>query len=238
MISNASASMTMMVNGLWMHSLASSNTRGRTCVKIPWRQHPPALEYSPVIYHKDRGSTSGRTVSLCQRLYHVGLLALADSDFDTTRGMRNQKCDDGGITFSQKEYTEHLITSFCGKQQMLLSSSGSLQERALQCGILKPHSQLQRDFILSEENHLSFRRTAQRRAQPSCCSSPARIRHVSYCALVVAVRVYKAAVRRRNATDSAATPPAPPSPAPSSAPSTPMSQRIAEFVGVVVSPFR
>jgi hypothetical protein len=36
------------------------------------------LEYSPVIYHRDRGSTSGRTASFCQSLYHVGLLALAD----------------------------------------------------------------------------------------------------------------------------------------------------------------
>ncbi|KAJ5817932.1 hypothetical protein N7447_007940 [Penicillium robsamsonii] len=49
------------------------------------------LEYSPVIYHSDRGSTSGRTVSFCQSLYHSGLLALADSNFDTSTGMRNQK---------------------------------------------------------------------------------------------------------------------------------------------------
>ncbi|KAJ5202292.1 hypothetical protein N7449_004371 [Penicillium cf. viridicatum] len=48
------------------------------------------LEYSPVIYHGDRGSTPGRTVSFCQSIYHVGLLALADSAFDTGTGMRNQ----------------------------------------------------------------------------------------------------------------------------------------------------
>ncbi|OOQ89244.1 hypothetical protein PEBR_17002 [Penicillium brasilianum] len=48
------------------------------------------LEYSPVIYHSDRGSVSGTTVSFCQSLYHVGLLALADSDFNTSTGMRNQ----------------------------------------------------------------------------------------------------------------------------------------------------
>ena len=45
------------------------------------------LEYSPVIYHSDRGSTSGRTVSFCQSLYHIGLLALADSNFDSSTGM-------------------------------------------------------------------------------------------------------------------------------------------------------
>ncbi|KAJ5542814.1 hypothetical protein N7535_005238 [Penicillium sp. DV-2018c] len=49
------------------------------------------LEYSPVIYHKDRGSASGATVSFCQGLYHVALLALSDSTFDTTTGMRVQK---------------------------------------------------------------------------------------------------------------------------------------------------
>lgn len=49
------------------------------------------LEYSPVIYHDSRGSTSGSSVSFCQSLYHVGLLALADSDFNTSTGMRNQK---------------------------------------------------------------------------------------------------------------------------------------------------
>ncbi|KAJ5415997.1 hypothetical protein N7465_004692 [Penicillium sp. CMV-2018d] len=49
------------------------------------------LEYSPVIYHSDRGSTSGRTVTFCQSLYHIGLLTLADSNFDTSTGMRNQK---------------------------------------------------------------------------------------------------------------------------------------------------
>ncbi|KAJ5521466.1 hypothetical protein N7527_005581 [Penicillium freii] len=48
------------------------------------------LEYSPVIYHRDRGSTLGGTVSFCQSLYHVGLLALADSAFNTGTGMRNQ----------------------------------------------------------------------------------------------------------------------------------------------------
>lgn len=48
------------------------------------------LEYFPVIYHRDRGSTSGRTVSFCQSLYHVGLPALADSAFNTGTGMRNQ----------------------------------------------------------------------------------------------------------------------------------------------------
>jgi hypothetical protein len=32
------------------------------------------LEYSPVIYHEDRASTSGRPVSFHQSLYHVGLL--------------------------------------------------------------------------------------------------------------------------------------------------------------------
>ncbi|OJJ45690.1 hypothetical protein ASPZODRAFT_69121 [Penicilliopsis zonata CBS 506.65] len=48
------------------------------------------LEYSPVIYHGDRGSVSGTTVSFCQSLYHVGLLALADSDFGTSIGLRNQ----------------------------------------------------------------------------------------------------------------------------------------------------
>jgi hypothetical protein len=48
------------------------------------------LEYSPVIYHCDRGSTTGGTVPFCQSLYHVGLLALADSAFNTSTGMRNQ----------------------------------------------------------------------------------------------------------------------------------------------------
>ncbi|KOS37812.1 hypothetical protein ACN38_g11386 [Penicillium nordicum] len=48
------------------------------------------LEYSPAIYHYNRGSTSGGTVSFCQSLYHVGLLALADSAFNISTGMRNQ----------------------------------------------------------------------------------------------------------------------------------------------------
>lgn len=48
------------------------------------------LEYSPVIYHRDRGTKSGRTVSFCQSLYHIGLLALADSAFNTGTGIRNQ----------------------------------------------------------------------------------------------------------------------------------------------------
>ncbi|KAJ6190537.1 hypothetical protein N7519_000558 [Penicillium mononematosum] len=37
-----------------------------------------------------QGSTSGTTVSFCQSLCHVGLLALADSVFNTSTGMRNQ----------------------------------------------------------------------------------------------------------------------------------------------------
>lgn len=48
------------------------------------------LEYSPVIHHDDQGSTTGMTVSFCQSLYHVGLLALVDSDFNTSIGLRNQ----------------------------------------------------------------------------------------------------------------------------------------------------
>jgi hypothetical protein len=49
------------------------------------------LEYSPVIYHHERGSTSsGGTVSFCQSLYHVELLALANAAFDTSTGTRNQ----------------------------------------------------------------------------------------------------------------------------------------------------
>ena len=43
-----------------------------------------------VIYHRDRGSTEDRTVSFCQRVYHAGLLALADSAFNTGTGLRNQ----------------------------------------------------------------------------------------------------------------------------------------------------
>ncbi|KAI2788404.1 hypothetical protein POX_e06420 [Penicillium oxalicum] len=50
-----------------------------------------ALEYSPVIQNSDNGTFSGKRVSLCQSLYHIGILALADSDFDTTQGMRTQK---------------------------------------------------------------------------------------------------------------------------------------------------
>lgn len=48
------------------------------------------LEYSPVIYHNDRGDTAGMTVSFCQSLYHVGLLASAEPDFGNT-GLRRQK---------------------------------------------------------------------------------------------------------------------------------------------------
>ncbi|KAJ5492653.1 hypothetical protein N7539_001399 [Penicillium diatomitis] len=49
------------------------------------------LGFSPVIHHNFRGSTSGRTISLCQSFYHVGLLALTDSQFDTQTGLRNQR---------------------------------------------------------------------------------------------------------------------------------------------------
>ncbi|OQE41037.1 hypothetical protein PENCOP_c005G04495 [Penicillium coprophilum] len=49
------------------------------------------LEYSPVVDHSDRGSSLSRMVSFCQCLYHIGFLALADSNFDTSTGMRNQK---------------------------------------------------------------------------------------------------------------------------------------------------
>lgn len=49
------------------------------------------LEYSPAICHNSRGSASGMSVSFCQCLYHVGSLALTDSNFKTSAGMRNQK---------------------------------------------------------------------------------------------------------------------------------------------------
>ncbi|KAJ9492890.1 hypothetical protein VN97_g319 [Penicillium thymicola] len=39
----------------------------------------PKVSRGPVIHHSDRGSTLGGTVLFCQSLYHVGLLALADS---------------------------------------------------------------------------------------------------------------------------------------------------------------
>lgn len=47
------------------------------------------LEYSPIIQHNHRGSASGRTVSLRQCLYHVGLLALSNPVFDKTVRFRN-----------------------------------------------------------------------------------------------------------------------------------------------------
>lgn len=49
------------------------------------------LEYSPVVYHDDEWSTTRSQMSLCQSFYHVGLLALADSEFGTAVGLQNQK---------------------------------------------------------------------------------------------------------------------------------------------------
>jgi hypothetical protein len=49
-----------------------------------------ALEYSPVILHSAVGSTTGQQASVCQSFFHVGLLALANSDFGTSTGMRTQ----------------------------------------------------------------------------------------------------------------------------------------------------
>lgn len=49
------------------------------------------LEYSPVIYNYDQGSLTGATgVSLCQCLYHVGLLSQGDTNFGANTGIRNQ----------------------------------------------------------------------------------------------------------------------------------------------------
>jgi hypothetical protein len=49
------------------------------------------LDYSPVILHSAVGSTAGQQVSVCQSFFHVGLLALANSDFGTSTGMRTQR---------------------------------------------------------------------------------------------------------------------------------------------------
>jgi hypothetical protein len=44
------------------------------------------LQYSPVIFHNDRGSITGETVSLCQSFYRVALLSKGDADSGVDTG--------------------------------------------------------------------------------------------------------------------------------------------------------
>lgn len=48
------------------------------------------LQYSPVIFHDDRGNVITGEVSLCQCLYQMALLGQSDSDFGVNTGIRNQ----------------------------------------------------------------------------------------------------------------------------------------------------
>lgn len=65
----------------WMQAPKAEAKSQLSCDKSDQKYHPITITVR----------TSGRSVSFCQSLYHVGLLALADSDFENSTGMRNQK---------------------------------------------------------------------------------------------------------------------------------------------------
>lgn len=72
------------------------------------------LEYSPAILHSAVENITDQQVSLCQSLFHVGHLALANSDFGMSTGTRTQRWTERFI-----ERLDSFIQQICNIDQSL-----------------------------------------------------------------------------------------------------------------------